>query len=319
MKKTKLPAVSRARRAGHPPAFTLIELLVVIAIIAILAAMLLPALAKAKMKALSSRCMSNLKQVGTATAMYLDDNKDKLMLAGLQFRLPAGQRSHSWDDFLNSYVGGSYTTAQLNSNNPNRDVVPKLFTCPADKVVITNTAAGPAAALRRTYAMPQHNTGTSQIPAGSGSAAMPRDWPPSSANKTGVGIRFDADPISWPFDTATDPNYPAVPPGNQLSLRASMVLEAANTIGVTERVDPDNLVGRFGSSIVGRANGHIENVPGLTDAEVMRTMHGFGMFNYLLVDGHVEFLDRLQTLARTNAVISAATRQDGMWSIEPGD
>jgi prepilin-type N-terminal cleavage/methylation domain-containing protein/prepilin-type processing-associated H-X9-DG protein len=100
---TKLFEIGKSKRA-----FTLIELLVVIAIIAILAALLLPALATAKQKAWKTSCTSNLHQIGLAMRMFADDNGELYPESGNDIHwgtIDTATRKPSWMEQIFSYAG----------------------------------------------------------------------------------------------------------------------------------------------------------------------------------------------------------------------
>ena len=114
--------------------FTLIELLVVIAIIAILAALLLPALTRAKMKALGMQCMNNNRQLMLAWRMYVDDSKERLPNSkGGPYQWMSGQLDYNagnasnWDPSVDIMQSPLWPYCGKNA---------KIFKCPADRSVI---------------------------------------------------------------------------------------------------------------------------------------------------------------------------------------
>lgn len=111
--------------------FTLIELLVVIAIIAILAALLLPVLNRAKVRANAARCVSNFKQLQTAWQLYADENDDEI--APSAGGTPTADKSWCGGNFLMNPPDITDIGLLRNSLMGRYTINPAIYKCPADR------------------------------------------------------------------------------------------------------------------------------------------------------------------------------------------
>jgi prepilin-type N-terminal cleavage/methylation domain-containing protein/prepilin-type processing-associated H-X9-DG protein len=312
-------------------AFTLIELLVVIAIIAILAAMLLPALARAKASAAKAKCSSNLKQLGDGITLFANDNTETFP-PGADDGSGSGDPQLSWDTYINAYIGsGKMTYKQFQTIEDNngwpRGLMPQVLLCPADTGPDTYWVESQEQSTgqligRRTYAI--NSIGYANPGGANGSG----DGPGQTAGPTAVGGAYTLPPVYGGIGVywTGDANNPWSAPG----YKTSVVLQPANTILLVEQADGRNVADNVWPAVslaptdVGE-NDEVQISPTDSNNEgaALYKNHG-NSFNYLFHDNHVSAYQIQKTvgIGSTNASGKwtaagvSGTGPKGMWTIK---